>query len=72
MSDVIYYLNSREEATSFLDEREEAIYYLNSRQRTIAYVQLPQGFGGLVLVMGLNDEIVLTIDSEVALTLIEG
>jgi hypothetical protein len=72
MSDATYFLNSREEPTAFLDEREEAIYYLNSRQRVIGFIELPQGFGGLVLVMGLNDEIVLTIDNEVALTLIDG
>jgi len=54
MADPIYYLN----------EREDGIYYLNSREIVTAYVTLPGFFGGLALVIGLNDDIVLTLTTD--------
>jgi len=52
---------------------EEAIYYLNSREIATAYVNLPEGFGGFILVLGINNDIALTLttDNDI-LTLREG
>jgi hypothetical protein len=64
MPDTIYYLNEREDGVFYLNEREDAIYYLRGREVATAYVTLPEGFAGLALVIGINDDIVLTLTTD--------
>lgn len=61
-----------ENVTAYLNAREDIIAYLNERVDVYAYVNLPEGFGGIVLVLGVNNDIVLTLtDDDNVLTIVQ-